>query len=105
MNDPRIRLKNRMLAVILAWLLPGAGHLYQGRRLKSAIYFCSIMGLWIMAMHLSEWKVMAAPIKTPGESRPIILVLKFGAKRHRPAGPCFDCAGRTFQERRKHSDQ
>lgn len=80
MNDPRIRLKNRMLAVFLAWLLPGAGHLYQGRRLKSAIYFCSIVGLWVMAMHLSEWKVMAAPIKTPGESRPIILVLKFGAQ-------------------------
>lgn len=80
MNDIRIRLKNRLLAVVLAWLIPGAGHFYQGRRMKSAIYFCSIMGLWVMAMHLSEWKVMAAPIKEPGESQPMIVVLKFGAQ-------------------------
>jgi hypothetical protein len=80
MLDPRIRLKNRVLAVVLAWLIPGAGHLYQGRRLKSAIYFCSIVGLWIMAMHLSEWKVMAAPHTERDERPPMIQMLKFGAQ-------------------------
>jgi hypothetical protein len=80
MIDPRIRLKNRFLAVILAWLLPGAGHFYQERRLKSAIYFCSIVGLWVMAMHLSEWKVMAAPYNERNERPPLIQVLRFGAQ-------------------------
>ncbi len=80
MIDPRIRLKNRFLAVILAWMLPGAGHFYQERRFKSAIYFCSIVGLWVMAMHLSEWKVMAAPFNDRNERPPIIQVLKFGAQ-------------------------
>ena len=31
MSDPRINLKNRHWAAVLAFLIPGAGHAYQGR--------------------------------------------------------------------------
>lgn len=45
-------LKNRYLAAFLGWLIPGAGHYYQGRYFKSAVFFCCILpsfliGLWI----------------------------------------------------------
>jgi hypothetical protein len=101
MIDPRIRLKNRFLAVILAWMLPGAGHFYQERRFKSVIYFCSIVGLWVMAMHLSEWKVMAAPFNERNERPPIIQVLKFGAQ----SGIGLPAVGAVVQRERANDDE
>lgn len=43
-------LRNRELAAFLAWLLPGAGHFYQRRYLKSAIFFIAIMSTFILGM-------------------------------------------------------
>jgi hypothetical protein len=45
-------LRNRQLAAFLAWLIPGAGHYYQGRKVKAAIFFvaiavCVLVGLVI----------------------------------------------------------
>lgn len=43
-------LRNRELAAFLAWLMPGAGHFYQRRYLKSAIFFIAIMSTFILGM-------------------------------------------------------
>lgn len=43
-------LRNRELAAFLAWLLPGAGHFYQRRYLKSAIFFIAIMSTFGLGM-------------------------------------------------------
>ncbi|MGN6547414.1 MAG: DUF6677 family protein [Aureliella sp.] len=43
-------LRNRELAAFLAWLLPGAGHFYQRRYLKSAIFFIAIMSTFALGM-------------------------------------------------------
>lgn len=43
-------LRNRELAAFLAWLLPGAGHFYQRRYLKSGIFFLAIMSTFILGM-------------------------------------------------------
>lgn len=43
-------LRNRELAAVLAWLLPGAGHFYQRRYLKSAIFFIAIMSTFGLGM-------------------------------------------------------
>lgn len=43
-------LRNRELAALLAWLLPGAGHFYQRRYLKSAIFFIAIMSTFGLGM-------------------------------------------------------
>ena len=60
MTDPRLNLKNPLLAGILAFLVPGAGHLYQGRLFKSAIYFCCIFGAFLVGLSMGEWRVVAA---------------------------------------------
>ena len=58
MADPRINLKNSYLAAFLAFLIPGAGHAYQGRYLKALIYSVSILGLFVWGMSLGDWKVI-----------------------------------------------
>ncbi len=58
MADPRINLKNRFLAAGLAFLVPGAGHLYQGRRFKAALYFVGILGLFTWGMAMAEGKAV-----------------------------------------------
>lgn len=52
--DETIDLKNPGLAAFLAWLVPGLGHLYQGRRAKAVLYFVSIMGLFACGIYLSS---------------------------------------------------
>jgi hypothetical protein len=50
--------KNPWVAGLLAILIPGAGHFYQGRLLKSVIYSVSILGLFIWSQKLGEGMVV-----------------------------------------------
>ena len=50
--DPPIDLKNPVLAAVLAWLVPGLGHWYQGRRAKSVLFFVCIVGLFFYGVYL-----------------------------------------------------
>ncbi len=43
-------LRNRELAAFLAWLIPGAGHYYQRRYFKSAIFSISILSTFLIGM-------------------------------------------------------
>jgi len=55
MDDAQqIDLKDPVLAAMLAWLLPGLGHWYQGRRAKASLYFVCIMGLFVLGIFLSS---------------------------------------------------
>jgi hypothetical protein len=54
MHDPRIPLKSRYMAGILAFLCPGAGHWYQGRRFKATIYSVCILTIFIWGMILGN---------------------------------------------------
>jgi len=47
-----VRLKDPELSAFLAWLIPGLGHLYQGRRAKAALFFVCIMGLFVCGLYL-----------------------------------------------------
>ena len=55
---PAVNLKHRGLAALLAWLVPGLGHLYQGRRGKAVLYFVCIMGLYLAGMVMGEWRIV-----------------------------------------------
>ncbi|MDO4557591.1 MAG: hypothetical protein Q4C47_01335 [Planctomycetia bacterium] len=44
--DLSVDLRNRWLAAILAWMLPGLGHLYQRRTAKGILFLLSILGLF-----------------------------------------------------------
>ncbi len=58
MTDPRVNLKNPFIAAVLAYLIPGAGHWYQGRRFKAVIYFVCIVGLFSWGCSLGEAKAV-----------------------------------------------
>ena len=47
-----IDLKDHVLAAFLAWLIPGLGHLYQGRRAKAGLFFVMIMGTFLYGLYL-----------------------------------------------------
>lgn len=57
-TDPRVPLKNPYVAAVLAYLVPGLGHLYQGRLFKALLYFVCILGTFLYGMKLGEWKVV-----------------------------------------------
>ena len=54
----KIELKNPVIAAILAFLIPGAGHFYQGRNFKAAIYCFCIMSTFFCGMALGDWKTV-----------------------------------------------
>lgn len=53
-------LPNPKTAALLAWLVPGLGHYYQGRRTKGTIFLVSIGTLLITGMVIGEGKVCYA---------------------------------------------
>lgn len=55
MTDPRVSLKNPILAACLAFLLPGLGHAYQGRFFKAVVYAVCILGIFFAGMALGDW--------------------------------------------------
>ncbi|MEO1498833.1 MAG: DUF6677 family protein [Planctomycetota bacterium] len=59
-HDPPIELKNAGKAALLAWLVPGLGHLYQGRVAKGVIFCVSITSLFVFGFILGSAKVTYA---------------------------------------------
>jgi hypothetical protein len=55
-DSPAIDLKDPAFAALLAWLLPGLGHWYQGRKAKAVLFFVCIMGLFCFGLYLSSSK-------------------------------------------------
>jgi hypothetical protein len=58
-------LKNRTLAAVLAWLVPGLGHWYQGRRGKAVLYATCILGLYFIGLTIADFKVVYWKWTTP----------------------------------------
>jgi hypothetical protein len=63
-----IDLKNRKLAALLAWILPGLGHLYQGRTTKGFVFLVCILSAWILGFALGGGHVVYASW-VPGDRR------------------------------------
>ena len=51
-----IRLKDPFIAGLLAWLIPGLGHFYQGRNAKGALYAICILGTFVYGLYLGGSK-------------------------------------------------
>jgi hypothetical protein len=58
MTQPKVDLKNRHVALILAWMVPGLGHLYQGRTGKGLLYAVSILSLFLIGLAMGDWKIV-----------------------------------------------
>ena len=63
-----VDLRNRPLAAFLAWLVPGAGHIYQGRHTKGCLFFVCILSAWILGFALGGGHVVYASWQ-PGDKR------------------------------------
>lgn len=59
-GDEQIDLKDRKLALFLAWLIPGAGHFYQGRSVKGSIFSVCILTTFFFGLYLGEGRVVYA---------------------------------------------
>jgi hypothetical protein len=55
-----VDLKQPWLAGLLAWAIPGLGHMYQGRTGKGILFFICILGTFAYGMYLGEGKVVYA---------------------------------------------
>lgn len=53
-TEVQIDLKDPLVAGVLAWLVPGLGHLYQGRHAKAAMFFIFIMGTFLYGLYLGS---------------------------------------------------
>ena len=58
MVQPTIPLRNPKLAAFLAWLVPGLGHIYQGRIGKGVLYASCILTLYTLGFALGEGKIV-----------------------------------------------
>ncbi len=59
MNAKVVPLKNPYLAGVLAYLIPGLGHFYQGRIFKACIYSVCILSTFIYGLYLGRWQTVA----------------------------------------------
>lgn len=71
MRDPRINFRSRELAAVLAFLIPGAGHYYQGRRVKAGIFFSGIVSLFFAGMVLGHWQPVYSQTAYSSDRSPV----------------------------------
>ena len=83
---PDLDLKNRRLAAFLAWLIPGAGHIYQGRTGKGLLFAIFILGTFYYGLYIGDGKVVYA-------STAPIVSRDFAFVRDRWQYPCQFFAG------------
>lgn len=57
-SHPPLKLKDPFIAGVLAFLVPGLGHLYQGRTFKGLLYAVCILGTFAFGMRLGDGKVV-----------------------------------------------
>ncbi|MCA9078735.1 MAG: hypothetical protein KDA93_27170 [Planctomycetaceae bacterium] len=72
MQEPEVNLKDPLIAAALAYLVPGLGHLYQGRLFKAAIYSVCILSLFGYGLWLSGGKIFQYRSE-PGKPRTELL--------------------------------
>lgn len=73
MPGTSVDLKNRRLAALLAYLVPGLGHFYQGRRGKGLLFFTCILGLYLFGFVLGGGRNVywswVNPLRSPDSFR------------------------------------
>lgn len=92
-----VELKDPILAAFLAWLIPGLGHLYQGRIAKAVLFFVCIMSLFAYGVYLGGsdelgWgRVVYASWRTGDKRLPYLCQIGIGL----PALPALVQANRV----------
>ena len=55
-----VDLKDPLVAAILGWLIPGLGHLYQGRTAKGVLFMVCILTTFFFGLFISDGKAVYA---------------------------------------------
>lgn len=55
-----VDLKDPLVAAVLAWLVPGLGHLYQGRTAKGLLFMICILSTFFYGLFISDGKAVYA---------------------------------------------
>ena len=55
-----VDLKDPMVAAILGWLIPGLGHIYQGRTAKGVLFMVCILSTFFFGLFISNGKAVYA---------------------------------------------
>lgn len=76
---PPIDLRDPVLAGILAWAIPGAGHWYQGRRTKAVLFFVCIVGTFFYGLWLGGGRVVYASWGSSQDEKRLPYVCQVGA--------------------------
>jgi TM2 domain-containing membrane protein YozV len=58
--DETIELKDPIVAALLGWLVPGMGHLYQGRTAKGLLFMICILSTFFYGLFLSDGRAVYA---------------------------------------------
>lgn len=72
-------LRDPVLAGILAWAVPGAGHWYQGRRTKAVLFFVCILSTFFYGLWLGEGRVVYASWGETSDEKRLPYVCQIGA--------------------------
>ena len=80
-DEPRrFPLAQRTAAVIVAWLVPGAGHLVLGKRGRALIFFVTIVGAFVFGLLLNGHLYWPTPDPSATAGFDLITVLWFFAQ-------------------------
>lgn len=74
-----IRLRDPAAAAVLAWLVPGLGHWYQGRRSKAVLFFVCILGTFMYGLYMGEGRVVYASWRPNDRRLPYLCQVGAGA--------------------------
>ena len=73
-----IELKDPSLAALLAWLWPGAGHIYQGRHGKAILFMVCILGTFFFGLTIGGGRVVYASFKKEDRRLPYLCQVGVG---------------------------
>ena len=73
-----VELRDPRLAAVLAWLIPGAGHLYQGRTAKGLLFMTCILGIYFFGMYLGQGHVVYASMREADRRLPYLCQIGVG---------------------------
>lgn len=67
-EEIQVDLRDPFVAAIWAWLWPGAGHIYQRRYAKGALYMICILSTWFFGLSMGQGHVVYAQF-SKGDNR------------------------------------
>ncbi|HVU85976.1 MAG TPA: DUF6677 family protein [Pirellulales bacterium] len=74
-----VPLRDPFVGALLAWLIPGGGHWYQGRRSKAVLFFVCILGTFLYGLYLGEGRVVYASMRPEDRRFPYFCQVGAGA--------------------------